>query len=58
MSEYNICWACKHFGHVYATGGFCKIKSGDLKERAVDALDTCDKFELNESGAKQDEGDS
>lgn len=54
MSEGNICWACKHFGHVYATGGFCKIKSGDLKERAVDALDTCDKFELNESEVEHD----
>ena len=47
----KICWFCEHFAHFYASGGFCKIKTGDLPERAVDALDTCENFkEINRGG--------
>jgi len=47
----KICWFCEHFAHCYASGGFCKIKTGDLPERAVDALDTCENFkEINRGG--------
>ena len=49
----KICWCCEHFAHCYASGGFCKIKTGDLPERAVDALDTCENFKERNRGGEE-----
>ena len=49
----KICWFCEHFANFYASGGFCKIKTGDLPERAVDALDTCENFKERNRGGEE-----
>ena len=54
----KICWGCKHFGHFHSSCGICGLKTGSFDKCIVDALDTCERFELAESEGKQDESDS